>query len=85
MIWLFIFLSIFIWLVLGFIAFLIEAKVENITSFGTAARKEFRYCLGFGLFSLLVMLSEVIFDWFCNQFMDGLLFKLNSKESKKKK
>jgi len=78
-------LILLIWLTLGFIAFLIEARVENYTSFTREARGEFKCCLGFGLVSLLIMLAEVIYDWFCNKFMDGLLFRLNNKNKQKKK
>lgn len=78
-------LILLLWFTFGFIAFLIEAKVENYTSFNREARVEFKYCLGFGLFSLFVMLSEVIYNWFCNTFMDGLLFRLNNKNKQKKK
>ena len=85
MIWLFVFLGIFIWLVLGFIAFLIEAKFECYPYFNSEARKEFMNCLGFGPLAFIIMLCTVLFDWFCNTFMNDVLFNLNARKEAKKK
>jgi uncharacterized membrane protein len=76
---------ILIWFILGFIAFLIEAKEENYTSFNQEARREFKFCLANGLLSLVVMLTVVIYNWFCNKFMNELLFKINEEKKDKTK
>jgi hypothetical protein len=74
---------ILVWLILGFIAFLMEAKMENYIEFNSEARHEFMVCMYFGLLSFLIMVCTVLYDWFCNKFMNGFLFKINGKKEDK--
>ena len=75
--------AVLVWFILGFIAFLIEAKMENCIKFDKEARCEFKACLLLGLVAFIIILCMVLYDWFCNTFMDGLLFKINGKKQDK--
>jgi uncharacterized membrane protein YeiB len=79
MIFLYILLAVLIWMTPGFIAFLIEAKIENFCKFDSEARKEFRICLAIGPIGLVIILWMLIYEWHL-KFMDNLLKKINKKE-----
>jgi len=55
MIFLLIIMCVILWFSLGFLAFLLEAKMESFIRFDSEARTELRYCLFLGAISLLVM------------------------------
>lgn len=67
----------FVWLLLGFIAFLISAKYYKCyTKFDDSAKCDLLYCMGLGIFSLIFVIAFIIVEWFCNM-MDYLLRKWN--------
>ena len=71
--------AIIIWISFGFIAFLIEAKIENYSEFDEEARTEFRAALAFGLVSLIIILAMLGYQAYLNG-MNNLLKKMNKKE-----
>ena len=71
--------AILIWTAFGFVAFLIEAKIENFSEFDKEARSEFRVALAFGLVSLIIILAVLGYQAYLNS-MNKLLKKMNKKE-----
>ena len=67
----------FMWLLLGFIAFLISAKHDRCyTEFNNSAKHDLLFCMGLGILSLIFVIAFIIVEWFCNM-MDYLLRKWN--------
>ena len=67
----------FVWFLLGFIAFLIMAKHDKCcTEFDDSAKHDLLFFMGMGILSLIFVLAFLIVEWFCNM-MDYLLRKWN--------
>lgn len=70
---------ILVWMLCGFIGFLIEAKREGYTKFDYEERKEFIGCLFLGGITLIFMICCNVYDWFI-RFMDSVLWRINHKK-----
>lgn len=68
----------FMWVLLGFIGFLIEAKLEKFTSFDKKTREEFAACIILGLFTFIYFVGCSFIKWFI-YCMDRLLYKMNKR------
>ena len=67
----------FVWVLLGFIAFLILAKHDKCyTEFDDLAKHDLLSFMGLGILSLIFVIAFLIVEWFCNM-MDYLLRKWN--------
>ena len=67
----------FVWFLLGFIAFLISAKHDKCyTEFDDLAKHDLLFCMGLGILSLIFVIAFLNVEWFCNM-MDYLLRKWN--------
>ena len=67
----------FVWFLLGFIAFLIMAKHDKCyTEFDDSAKHDLIFFMGLGILSLIFVIAFLIVEWFCNM-MDYLLRKWN--------
>lgn len=79
-----------IWVMTGFIGFLIEAKDRCIVTFNVEVQDEFRLCILLGPFALIILLGNFLFRFthkkiFCDlqnkfaSFMEKILWKINKK------
>lgn len=68
-----------IWLAAGFIGFLIEAKIEGWTEFGSKVNAEFVACLKLGFIALAILVYEYAVKDVVANFMNELLYELNGK------
>ena len=67
----------FVWFLLGFIAFLIMAKHDKCyTEFDDSAKHDLLFIMGLGILSLIFVIAFLNVEWFCNM-MDYLLRKWN--------
>ena len=67
----------FVWFLLGFIAFLISAKHDKCyTEFNDSAKHDLLSFMGLGILSLIFVIAFLIVEWFYNM-MDYLLRKWN--------
>ena len=67
----------FVWFLLGFIAFLIMTKHDKCyTEFDDSARHDLLSFMGLGILSLIFVIAFLIVEWFYNM-MDYLLRKWN--------
>ena len=67
----------FVWFLLGFIAFLISAKHDKCyTEFDDSARDDLLFYMELGILSLIFVIAFLIVEWFYNM-MDYLLRKWN--------
>ena len=73
---LFLIIMLFVWLICGFVGFLIEAKMHGFKKFDKETRSEFVACLMLGVLSLLYMSYCALREWFID-LMDELLKTLN--------
>ena len=70
-------IMLFVWFLLGFIAFLIMAKHDKCyTEFDDSAKHDLLFIMGLGILSLIFVIAFLIVEWFCNM-MDYLLRKWN--------
>lgn len=68
----------FMWFILGFIAFLISAKHDRCyTGFDDLAQHDLLFYMGLGILSLMFVIAFLIVEWFFNM-MDYLLRKWNT-------
>ena len=67
----------FVWFLLGFIAFLISVKHDKCyTEFDDSAQNDLLFFVGLGILSLIFVIAFLIVEWFYNM-MDYLLRKWN--------
>ena len=67
----------FVWFLLGFIAFLISEKHDKCyTEFNDSAKHDLLSFMGLGILSLIFVIAFLIVEWFYNM-MDYLLRKWN--------
>ena len=67
----------FVWFLLGFIAFLISAKHDKCyVEFDDSARNDLLSFMWLGILSLIFVIAFLIVEWFCNM-VDYLLRKWN--------
>lgn len=75
-----------IWLSLGFIGFIIEARRMNYERFDKEVKDEFLVCIFLGVFTFTILIGIVFYDSLCDWFdkgMNKLLYKINGKNNKK--
>lgn len=76
-------LIVLIWIILGFLSFLIYAKSQEYTVFNRKVKGEFILFIIIGPVGLLGILYCLI-SWYFDKFMNSLLYKMNHKESEDK-
>ena len=75
-------LFILLWVISGFLGFLIYAKLEGWTNFNDKVIGEFWACIILGVISLLLFLPKIFFKNLFINFMNWLLNKINGKNKK---
>ena len=68
---------IIIWVLIGFIAFLIECRVNRERNFNSELKRELMACVRLGGIAFLMVIYDLMVDWF-NSFMNWLLKKINN-------